>query len=184
MDAAHFGKQGGKCVETHRHPADEAHRALERFALVADGRYRVVQILKDPMTQLQQRLTGRGDADATSDAMEDRFAELILEQQDLAADGGLRNMQLFARRRERTAVGDGANDFELTQVHDVSIHSVLAWVQGNPCRQAGLRLQASATLQAGLLIRGVRAKHARPTAYDTRVNGGELVPGRRSERIV
>ena len=90
---------------------------LERFALVADGRDRVLQVLKDAMAQLEQRFAGRRDADAAADAMEDRLAELVLEQQDLPADRRLRDVQLLAGGGERSGVGDGADDLELPQVH-------------------------------------------------------------------
>src|SRR5678815_4318491 len=61
--------------------------------------------------------------------MEDRLSQFVLEQQDLAADGRLRDVQLFARGGERAAVGDRANDLELPEVHAVSIHSRVAWIQ-------------------------------------------------------
>ena len=107
----------GKHVETHRHAADQPHRAAQRLARVADRGDGVLQILEDAVAQLEQRFAGRRDADAAADAVEDRLAELVLEQQDLAADGRLGDVQLFAGGRERAGVGDGADDFELPQVH-------------------------------------------------------------------
>ena len=44
---------------------------------------------------------GRRDADAPADAVEDRLAELVLEQEDLAADRRLRDVQLVAGGGER-----------------------------------------------------------------------------------
>jgi hypothetical protein len=69
------------------------------------------------MTQLQQRLARRCDADATPDAMKDRLAELVFEEQDLTADGGLGDVKLLTRSREGSGVGDGADDLELPKIH-------------------------------------------------------------------
>ena len=85
------------------------------LSLIADDR--VLQILEDAVAQLEQRFAGRRDADAAADAMKDRLAELLFEQQDLAADGRLRDVQLFAGGRERAGIGDRADDFELPQIH-------------------------------------------------------------------
>ena len=151
-----------------------------RLSLIA--RHGVVQILKHAMAQLQQRLAGRRDPDAPADAMKDRLAELVLEQQDLTADGGLGDVQLFARRGERAAVGDGADDFELTQVHAVSIHSVLAWVQGNPCAaalgRAGLSVRSGAGLKACGRQAGTGSVRTRESAE------GDVVAGTSAPRAI
>src|SRR6185369_16251529 len=133
MDAAHFREQRRKDVEADGHASHEANGAFEGLARVADSGDGVVQVLKHPMAQLQERFARRRNADASSDAMEDRLAEFVLEQQDLAADGGLRDVQLFARGGERAGVGDRADDLELPEVHAVSIHSRRAWVQWYRC---------------------------------------------------
>ena len=117
MEPPHLRQQRGEDVEADRHPADEPHRAAQRFALVADAGDGVLQILEDAVTQLEQRFAGRGDPDAPADAMEDRLAELVFEQQDLAADRRLRDMQLLAGGGEGAGVGDGADDLELPQIH-------------------------------------------------------------------
>ncbi len=89
MHAADFGEQGGEHVEAHRHAADETDGAAQRLALVADARHGFLEILKDTVTELQQRFAGGRDADTAADPVEDRFAELLLEQKDLPADGRL-----------------------------------------------------------------------------------------------
>src|SRR5205823_1168707 len=104
-------------VEAHGHAADKAQRAAERLLLFADGGDRVLQILKDAVTQLQQRFACRGNSNAPADAMKDRFAEFLFEQQDLAADRRLRDVELLARGGEGAGVGYGADDFELPKVH-------------------------------------------------------------------
>ena len=101
---------------------------------------RVLQILEDAVAQLQQRFAGRRDADAPADAMEDRLAELVFEQQDLPADGRLRDVQLLARRRERAGFGDGADDFELPQIHWSEAYITrYAWTQPNRMTNIAVR---------------------------------------------
>ncbi len=70
------------------------------------------------MAQLEQRFAGRGDPDAPADAMKDRLAELVLEEKDLPADRRLRDVQLFAGGRKGAGFSDGADDFELPQIHE------------------------------------------------------------------
>jgi hypothetical protein len=48
------GEQRRKDIKTHRHASDQADGAFERFAGIADRGDGVVQVLKDPMAQLQQ----------------------------------------------------------------------------------------------------------------------------------
>ena len=43
--------------------------------------------------------------------------QLLFEQQNLAADGGLRHVQAGPGRRERTGFRDGLDDFELPEIH-------------------------------------------------------------------
>jgi hypothetical protein len=40
--------------------------------------------------------------------------ELVLEEQDLPADGRLGDVQAGACPRERSGLGDGSNDFQLS----------------------------------------------------------------------
>jgi hypothetical protein len=117
MNAAHLGEQFREDVEAHRHAAHQPHRCAQRLLLFGDSGYGVLQVLEHAVAQPQQRFAGRRDANLPPDAMEHRFAEFVFEQQDLAADGGLRDVELVACRRERARVSDGADDFELPQVH-------------------------------------------------------------------
>ena len=71
------------------------------------------------MAELQQRVAGRRDADAAADAVEHRLTQFLLEQKNLAADGGLRYPQLLASCGERPGVRYGADDLELPEVHAV-----------------------------------------------------------------
>ena len=43
----------------------------------------------------------------------DRLAELVFENQDLAADGGLRNMKLLTRGGEGSGLRNCPDDFQL-----------------------------------------------------------------------
>ena len=115
--ALELAQQRREDVEADGHPADQPHRAAQRLARVADERHRVLQILEDAVTELQQRLAGRRDADAPADAQEDRLVQLFLEQEDLPADRRLRDVQPFAGSGEGAGLGDGADDLQLAQVH-------------------------------------------------------------------
>ena len=84
----------------------------------------VLHVLEHAVAQLEQRFAGGRDADAAPDAVKHRLAELLFEQQNLAADGRLRDAQLLAGGRERSGVGDGADDLELPQVHGRRIHAL------------------------------------------------------------
>ena len=70
------------------------------------------------MTQLEQRLAGRGDPDAPADAVKDRLAELVLEDQNLPADRGLRDVQLLPGGSKGAGLSNGSNDFELPEIHE------------------------------------------------------------------
>ena len=117
MGPLELAQQGGEDVEADGHAADEADRAAQRLARIADQRDRVLQILEDAVTELQQRFAGRRDADAPADAQEDGLVQLFFEQQDLPADRRLRHVQPFAGSGEGAGFGDGADDFELPEIH-------------------------------------------------------------------
>ena len=53
-------------------------------------------------------------------AVEQRHAEALLERADLAADGGLAEVQRFARMGEAARLGDGVKDPQLVPIHPVS----------------------------------------------------------------
>ena len=112
-----LGQKRRKHVEAHRHAAEQPDLPAQRLLAVGDPGNRVLQVLEDAMRQLQQRVAGRSDPDAAADAEKDRLLQLFFEQQDLAADRRLRDVQLVAGGGERAGLGDGANDLELTKVH-------------------------------------------------------------------
>src|SRR5262245_12780609 len=69
------------------------------------------------MTQLEQRLSGGSDPDSPADPVKHRLTELVLENENLPADGGLGDVKLVAGRGKGAGLSDGPNDFELPEVH-------------------------------------------------------------------
>src|SRR5829696_841287 len=121
VHAPDFGQQRWEDIQAHGHAADQPHRPTQRLAFVADGRYRFLEVPKDAVTELKQRFAGWRNPDAAPDAMKYRLAEFFFEQEDLAADRRLRDMQLLAGGGERAGVGDGADDLQLPKIHGVRI---------------------------------------------------------------
>ncbi len=117
MNASHLREESGEDVEADGHPADQAQRAAQRLLLLADAGHGVLQILEDAVTQLEERFTGGRNADAPADPMEYGLAELVLEEENLPADCGLRDVEFFTRGGEGAGVGDGADDLQLPQIH-------------------------------------------------------------------
>ena len=62
-------------------------------------------------------IAGRRDANAPPDPQEDALVQLVLEQQNLAADRRLRHVQLSPGAGERSGLGDRLDDLELAQIH-------------------------------------------------------------------
>ena len=100
MNAPNLREKGREDIQADGHPANQSDRPTECLTRVADHRYRVLQVAKNAVAQLQQRFARGGDPDPPADAMKDRLAELVLQEKDLSADGGLRDVKLFAGRRK------------------------------------------------------------------------------------
>jgi len=81
-------------VEADGHAAREPQRAAQFARAVSDRPDRVPYVLKHPLTELDQAFSRRRHAHLAADAQEQRLAELLFEQQDLAADRRLRHVQL------------------------------------------------------------------------------------------
>ena len=77
----------------------------------------VANVCEDAVAELKESLAGRRHLHAADRSNEQRLGELLLEQQDLAADRRLRDVQLRASLGERAGLGNGAQDLQLTQVH-------------------------------------------------------------------
>ena len=75
------------------------------------------EILEHALAEAEQRRARRRDADLSAEAEEQLLLQLLFEQQDLAADGRLRQVQLLPGARERSGLRDRAKYLQLSQVH-------------------------------------------------------------------
>ena len=96
MVRAELFQQQREDVEADGHPADEIQRSAQHFLTVGDTGGGVADVVEDAVAQLQQHLAGGGDLDAAAEAHEQPFVKFVLEEEDLAADGGLRHVQACA----------------------------------------------------------------------------------------
>ena len=109
---------GGKHVEADRHAARQPQRAAKLARAVGDRADRFADVQENALSELDEALGRRRHPHLPADAEKQRLAELLLEQQDLAADRGLGDVQLPPGGRERAGFGDGLEDFELSKVHE------------------------------------------------------------------
>ena len=123
MNTPQMLEQRGKHIQADRHPARQPQRAAQLPRTIGDDADRFADVLKDPLAELHEAFRRRRHPDLAADAKEERLAELIFEQHDLAADGGLRHVQLPAARRERAGLGNRLQDFELSKIHVSKIWS-------------------------------------------------------------
>ena len=91
---------------------------LTRALVVENARAGPFEILEHALAEAEQRGAGRRDADLAAEAEEQLLLQLLFEQQDLAADGRLRQVQLLPGARERARLRDRAKNLQLSQVHD------------------------------------------------------------------
>ena len=99
-------------------PPDEPQRAAQLARAIGDRADRLAHVQKHALAELDEALGRRRHPHLAADAEKQRLAELLLEQQNLAADRRLRHVQLPAARGERAGFGDRLEDFELAQIHD------------------------------------------------------------------
>src|SRR3954463_3079300 len=88
-----FLEQRREHVETDGHAADEPQRPGELLLGVEDALRGVANVGEHAVTQLEERFSRWSDLNPSSEPDEKRFLELLLEQQDLPADGRLRHVQ-------------------------------------------------------------------------------------------
>ena len=79
----------------------------------------LIRIVEHSLAQPKQRGPRRRDPDLPSETEEQLLVQLFLEEENLTAHGGLRQVQLLAGARERAGLGDRPQNLELTQVHGV-----------------------------------------------------------------
>ena len=140
MDPFQVLEERWKHIQAHRHAAGEAQPPAQRPRVIGDRAECVADVLEDALSELHQALGGRRHPDLPAHAQEQRLAQFLLEQQDLPADGRLRDAQLPPARGERSGLGNRLKDLELSQVHASVLQN---------CRTAGRcrwrRDRASAT---------------------------------------
>lgn len=106
-----------KNIEAHRHPANQADGAADRPLAVENTGAGTLEILEHPFAQPKERRSGGRNADLTSEPQEQLLLQFLFQQQNLAADGRLRKVQLQACARERSRPRDGSQYLELAKVH-------------------------------------------------------------------
>jgi hypothetical protein len=89
-------QQHRKHVHAYRHAAREPNGAAQHLLTVADDSDGFLDIAKHAVAQLDERLACGRDAHLAADSQEDALVQLILEEQDLPADRGLRYVQFSA----------------------------------------------------------------------------------------
>ena len=117
MVAPVFLQKGRKHVHAHRHAAREPKGAVQHLLAVADDGDGFLDVPEHPMAQLHEGFAGRRNPNLTADAQKDALVQLVLEQQDLAADRRLRDAQLPTRPGEGAGLGDRLDDLELAEIH-------------------------------------------------------------------
>ena len=117
MHAPQVLQQRREHVEADGHAARQAQRAAQLARAIGDRADGFAHVLKDALAELHEALGRRRHPHLAADAQKQRLAELLFEQQNLPADGRLRDVQLPAARRERSGFGDGLEDFELAEIH-------------------------------------------------------------------
>ena len=91
-----FLQQVREDVQADRHPADQAQSTGELLLRIENALGGVADVGEHAVAELQQRFARRRDLDPPAIADEERLLELFLEQEDLAADGRLRDVQARA----------------------------------------------------------------------------------------
>ena len=110
-------EQRRKDVQAHCHAADEAQRALDVLLGVEDRGAGLLEVVEHPLAETKERRAGGRDADLATKAQEQLLVELFLQQENLAADSGLRQMQLLSGARERPALRYRPENLELPKIH-------------------------------------------------------------------
>ena len=111
MDAPQVLQERREHVQADRHPARQTQGSPQLARAVGNPADRVVDVLEDALSELHEALGGGGHPDLAADAQEQRLAQLLFEEQNLAADGRLRHVQLAPARGERPGFGDRLEEF-------------------------------------------------------------------------
>ncbi len=176
-------QQRRKDVEADGHAARQAKRAAQLARAIGNRPDRFPDILKHALPELDEALGRGGHANLPSDAQEQRLAQLLFEQQNLAADRRLRHVQLAAAGRERPGLGNRLQNLKLTQVHAaILLFYPAPWkhkswpkstehAHGKTGRAIGLTMAVVAALLASVTLMGHRL-HTEETVQQTKAADG------------
>src|SRR5207237_9759335 len=106
-------------------------RAAQVLLAVYDRCARFADVGEHPVAELQERFACRRDLDLASEAEEERLVQFLFQQEDLPADGRLRDMEPCTGSRERASIGQRADDFELSEIHGLA-HSRSIFASASP----------------------------------------------------
>ena len=123
MNAPQVFEERGEHIQADGHAARQPERAAQLAGAVRDDTDGFPHVLKDALAELHQAFGGRRHPHLAPDPQEQRLAELLFEQHDLPADGGLRHVELPAACGERAGLGNRLENFELSQIHMLTIWS-------------------------------------------------------------
>ena len=120
MNAPQIFEERREHIQADGHAARQPERAAQLARAIRDDADRFPDVLKDALAELNEAFGRRRHPNLPPDPEEQRLAELLFEQHDLPADGGLRHVELPAARGERPGLGNRLQDFELSQIHPAS----------------------------------------------------------------
>ena len=95
------------------------------------ARARLFEIVEHPLAEPEQRRAGRRNPNLAPQPQKQLLVELLFEQQDLAADGGLREVELLAGARERAGLRDRPQNLELSKIHACALPARRQATPGN-----------------------------------------------------
>jgi len=84
---------------------------------VGQGAASIIQYVQNLISTRQQRAACLGQADFTTQSIEQPHLQLLLQPGDAFTDGGLGQVQALAGAGEASCLGDGNKGIEIGQVH-------------------------------------------------------------------
>ena len=107
---------------------------VDSLLRLEDRRARLLEVVEHPLAESEECRSRRGYPDLAPQPEKQLLVQLLLEQEDLTAHRRLREVQLLARTRERTALRHRPQNLELSK-----IHAVFSPVRGRTPANAGAR---------------------------------------------
>ena len=150
VDPAEVLEQRRKHVKAHGHAARQPKRAAQLARPVGNRADRLAHVQEHALAQLHEAFRRRRHPHLTADAQKQRLAQLLLEQENLAADRRLRDVQLPPARGEGAGLGDGLENLQLAKVHGS------VYCSRTPCQHArcwkSLYVQVLIGIAAGIIL--------------------------------